>query len=254
MNFPRFGARNQPQNRNRLELDLTDVVVYAIGDVHGCHSELVSLERKIVADAAARPGQKLIVMLGDYINRGPDSARVLDHLLAPPPEGFYRICLCGNHEVQLLDYLDGNSPRDNWLGAGARTTLFSYGVDIEYLRRLYGDGDRLDAHIRSAIPPEHVAFMRGLPIMAFSRRFAFVHAGIRPGVPLLEQDDLDLLYIREPFFEGAGRLDRWVVHGHTPVESPLMQGRRLAIDTGAYKTGRLSAVRIAGKGGKFLQS
>lgn len=254
MSFLNFGAQAQSAPRRRLELDLTDVVVYAIGDVHGCYRELLELERKIVADAERLPGQKLIVMLGDYVNRGPDTARVLDHLLAPAPEGFYRICLAGNHEAQMLDYLDGKTSFENWLGTGARATLFSYGIDIEHLATLFGDAAKLDSHIRSTIPKEHMDFLRRLPIMAFSERFIFVHAGIRPGVPLLEQADDDLLYIRDEFFEGAGRLDRWVVHGHTPVENLRMQGRRIDIDTGAYRTGRLSAVRILGKSGKFLQS
>lgn len=254
MSFLKFGVQAQPARRRRLELDLNDVVVYAVGDVHGCHRELLALEREIVADAKRLEGQKLIVMLGDYVNRGPDTARVLDHLLAPAPEGFYRICLCGNHETQMLDYLDGKASRESWLGTGGRATLFSYGIDVEHLASLYGDGDKLDDHIRSAIPAEHVAFMRKLPILAFSERFVFVHAGIRPGMPLLEQADGDLLYIRDEFFEGSARLDRWVVHGHTPVDSLRMQGRRIGVDTGAYRSGRLSAVRIAGKSGKFLQS
>lgn len=254
MSFLNFRSQDRKARRQRVEIDLTDTVVYAIGDVHGCFKLLRSLEDKIVADATGLPGRKLIVMLGDYIDRGPDSAKVLDHLQATLPLGFERICLAGNHETQMLDYLDGRLSLERWLATGARSTLFSYDIDAEHLADLYGSGDRLDDYIRATIPPEHIQFLRGLPIMAYSERFVFVHAGIRPGVPLLEQEDHDLLYIREAFFEASRRLDRWVVHGHTPVDHPRIDGRRLGIDTGAFKSGRLTAVRIAGKQGRLLFS
>ena len=254
MSFLNFRAQNQTVKRERVEIDLSDTVVYAVGDVHGCFRQLRSLEDRIVADAAGLPGQKLIVMLGDYIDRGPDSARVLDHLLASPPAGFERICLAGNHETQMLDYLDGRLSLERWLATGARSTLFSYDIDAEHLADLYGIGNRLDDYIRAAIPREHIQFLGNMPIMVFSDRYVFVHAGIRPGVPLLEQEDDDLLYIREEFFEASRRLNRWVVHGHTPVEFPRIDGRRLGIDTGAFKTGRLTAVRVAGKQGRLLFS
>nr|WP_067956205.1 MULTISPECIES: metallophosphoesterase family protein [Aminobacter] len=249
-----FRSQRQSPGRRRIEIDLFGTVVYAIGDVHGCYRELRTLEDKVVADAAILPGRKLIIMLGDYIDRGPDSAQVIDHLIAPPPPGFERLCLMGNHETQTLDYLDGKLSLARWLSTGARSTLFSYGIDAEHLGELYGGGNRLDDHIRETIPPEHIAFMRDLPIMAYSERFVFVHAGIRPGVPLLDQEDDDLLYIREEFFEASRRLDRWVVHGHTPVDHPRIDGRRLDIDTGAFKTGRLTAVRISGKSGRLFFS
>jgi serine/threonine protein phosphatase 1 len=254
VSFLNFRSQRQPTKRGRIEIDLSDTVAYAIGDVHGCYHELASLEGKIVADAATLPGRKLIIMLGDYIDRGPDSARVLDHLTAPPPAGFQRICLLGNHEAQTLDYLDGNISLERWLATGARATLFSYGIDAEHLAELYGGSDKLGDYIRANIPREHVEFLRTLPVMAYSERFVFVHAGVRPGVPLLEQEDDDLLYIREEFFEASRRLDRWVVHGHTPIDFPRLDGRRLDIDTGAFRTGRLTAVRIAGKSGRLLFS
>ncbi len=254
MSFLNFRQQKRPIRRDRIEIDLSDTIVYAIGDVHGCHRELISLEDKIVDDAASLPGRKLIIMLGDYIDRGPDSARVLDHLIVPPPVGFDRICLLGNHEAQALDYLDGRIPLDTWLATGARSTLFSYDIDPEHLAAIYGAGAKLDDYIRANLPREHIDFMRSLPILAYSDRFVFVHAGIRPGVPLLEQDEADLLYIRGEFFEASRRLDRWVIHGHTPVEQPRLDGRRLGIDTSAFKSGRLTAVRIGGKMGRMLYS
>jgi len=240
--------------RERLEMDMQDTVVYAIGDVHGCYKELLALEQKILLDALPFRGRKIIIMLGDYIDRGIQSARVLDHLIAPPPRGFLRACLAGNHEVAMLNYLDGHLSRELWLAAGGLETLFSYGLDPARLVDLYGSSEEVDQRIREAIPAGHVNFMRKLPVLICSRKFVFVHAGIRPGIDLAEQDEDDLLTIRSEFFEAAHLLDRWVVHGHTVVDTPRLEGRRLDIDTGAFQSGRLTAVRIAGKHGKLIFS
>lgn len=246
--------RPRPVPRERLVMDMSDTVVYAIGDVHGCHDELRALEQKIQLDAQQFRGRKIIIMLGDYVDRGPQSRRVIEHLMAPPPKGFLRVSLAGNHEVAMLAYLDGYLSREPWLRVGGRETLFSYGVDPERLADLYGSSDEVDARIRAAIPAAHVAFMRTLPVMVCSDNFVFVHAGIRPGIALEAQDEADLLNIREEFFRAVHRLDRWVVHGHTIVDVPKLDGRRLDIDTGAFETGRLTAVRIVGKYGRMLSS
>ncbi|WP_185970325.1 MULTISPECIES: metallophosphoesterase family protein [unclassified Mesorhizobium] len=235
-------------------MDMEDTVVYAIGDVHGCYKELLSLEEKIALDGLQFRGRKIIVMLGDYIDRGPQSARVLDHLLAPPPKGFLRVCLAGNHEVAMLNYLDGYLSRDRWLAVGGRETLFSYGVDPERLSSLYASSDEVDRRIREVIPVDHIDFLRSLPVLLCSEKFVFVHAGIRPGIDLVAQDEQDLLNIRDEFFVAAHLLDRFVVHGHTPVDIPRLDGRRLDIDTGAFHSGRLTAVRIADKFGKLIFS
>ncbi|RUX51186.1 serine/threonine protein phosphatase [Mesorhizobium sp. M4A.F.Ca.ET.020.02.1.1] len=240
--------------RDRLELEMQDTVVYAIGDVHGCYKELRSLEQKILLDALPFRGRKIIIMLGDYVDRGPNSRRVLDHLIAPAPQGFLRVCLAGNHEVAMLGYLDGHLSRELWLAIGGLETLYSYGVDPARLGDLYGSSEEVDRRIRAAIPAGHVSFLRTLPVMVCSRKFVFVHAGIRPGIDLVEQDEDDLLNIRSEFFEKAHILDRWVVHGHTIVDVPKFEGHRLGIDTGAFRSGRLTAVRIVGKHGKLLSS
>jgi serine/threonine protein phosphatase 1 len=235
-------------------MDLRDTVVYAIGDVHGCLEELLALEGAIRRDALQFRGRKIIIMLGDYVDRGPNSRRVIEHLMAPPPDGFQRICLAGNHEVAMLSYLDGQLSREPWLGVGGRETLYSYGLDPARMADLYGSSEVVDARIREAIPDTHIAFMRTLPVMACSEKFVFVHAGIKPGIALEAQDEADLLNIREAFFEAAHRLDRWVVHGHTVVDVPKLDGRRLDIDTGAFETGRLTALRIVGRYGRLLST
>ncbi|WEX08162.1 metallophosphoesterase family protein [Chelativorans sp. AA-79] len=234
-----------------MKIQLGGAIVYAVGDVHGCYGQLLSLERQIEADAAGFKGRKLIVMLGDYIDRGPESAQVIEHLLQTPPEGFHRICLAGNHEAAFLDYLEGRLPRDAWLAMGGGAALRSYGMDLAYLSNLYSSA-QIDDMVRSGIPQQHRDFLRTLPIMAYSRQVAFVHAGIRPGLPLERQDERDILYIRDEFFDNIHLLDRWVIHGHTPVEKPELKGRRLNIDTGAYMGGPLTAVQIGAGRARFF--
>ncbi|WP_363247672.1 metallophosphoesterase family protein [Mesorhizobium sp.] len=240
--------------RERLVMDMRDTVVYAIGDVHGCYDQLRTLEQKIMLDALQFRGRKIIIMLGDYIDRGPQSRRVIEHLMAPPPKGFLRVCLAGNHEVAMLNYLDGYLSREPWLAVGGRETLYSYGIDPAHLANLYASSEEVDESIREAIPAGHIGFLRTLPVMVCSDEFVFVHAGIRPGIALEAQDEADLLNIRSDFLAATHRLDRWVVHGHTIVDVPTLDGRRLGIDTGAFQSGRLTALRIVGKYGRLLSS
>jgi serine/threonine protein phosphatase 1 len=240
------------QKRARLRLDIADAAIYAIGDVHGCLDELLALEENIVRDAETLPGRKLIVMLGDYVDRGPASAQVLDHLIAPPPPGFERICLTGNHEMVMLDYLENRASRANWISMGAEPTLLSYGIDHQRLRGIYQTDSQIDEVVRKAIPASHLAFLRSLPIMIESRRFVFVHAGLRPELALDRQADEDLVFIRSAFYERAHLLSRYVVHGHTPVEEAKREGMRVNIDTGAFFSGRLTALRIWRNKGRYL--
>lgn len=250
--FLGIARRGGRQERPRLRLELRDTAVYAIGDVHGCLDELLALERVIMRDAEELPGEKRIVMLGDYVDRGPASAQVLDHLLAPPPHGFDRICLTGNHEMAMLDYLDGRIGRAGWLAMGGERTLLSYGIDHERLREIYKTDHRTDEIIRAAIPPTHVAFLRSLPIMVEAPGFLFVHAGIRPELPLDRQSDRDLVLIRDDFYRAAHLLTRYVVHGHTPVGEARRDGMRVDIDTGAFFSGRLTALRLWQNKGRYL--
>lgn len=240
------------ERRARLRLDMADTAVYAIGDVHGCLDELLALERIVASDAEGLPGRKLIVMLGDYVDRGPASAQVIDHLIAPPPPGFERICLTGNHEMVMLDYLEGRAGRASWITMGAGPTLLSYGIDHERLRDIYQVDQQIDDVIRKAIPASHVAFLRSLPIMIEASRFLFVHAGIRPELPVEKQADEDMVFIRSAFYERAHLLSRYVVHGHTPVGEAKREGMRVNLDTGAFFSGRLTALRVWQDKGRYF--
>lgn len=240
------------ERRARLLLDMTDTAIYAIGDVHGCLDPLLALERNIVADARDLPGNKLIVMLGDYVDRGPASSQVLDHLVAPPPSGFERVCLAGNHEIVMQDYLEGRASRADWMRMGGEAALLSYGIDHERLRGIYKSEASIDHIIRKSIPAAHLAFLRSLPILVESAKYLFVHAGIRPEIPLERQADADLVFIRSAFYERANLLTRYVIHGHTPVAEAKREGMRVNLDTGAFYTGKLTALRIWRDKGRYL--
>ena len=240
------------EKRARLRLNTDGTAVYAVGDVHGCLDALLDLERAIAADAEDLPGGKVIIMLGDYVDRGPASSQVIDHLLGPPPDGFERICLAGNHEVLMLDYLDGRASLAEWMPIAAEPTLVSYGIDHERLSHVYGSARQVDEMIRKAIPAAHVAFLRSLPILVEAQRYIFVHAGLRPEIALDQQSDDDLVFIRSDFYDRAHLMKKYVVHGHTPVDEVRREGPRVNIDTGAYYSGRLTALRIWQNKGVYL--
>lgn len=214
-------------------------IIYAVGDVHGCLAPLLALEQQIVADAAQFAGPHTIVMLGDYVDRGPQSAQVLDHLLEPPPPGFRRICLVGNHEAEMLSVLRGGRSA-SWLEFGGRETLRSYGIADDRLR-----GAGLSRVMEAHIPDEHVAFLESLPALLETPGYVFVHAGLRPGIAVASQLFEDLIWYRDDFAETYASLGSTVVHGHTIREQVLVTPGRIALDTGAFATSRLSAIRLA---------
>ncbi|ALN72050.1 hypothetical protein M673_04935 [Aureimonas sp. AU20] len=238
----------------RLALPGEPTLIYAIGDVHGCLDKLQQLEKRIVADGKRTPGLKLIVMLGDYVDRGPNSAGVLDHLIAPPPEGFRRVCLRGNHDDMLLRFVEGSVDPEWWLEFGGTETLFSYGYDLQHLagnrRRALSD---IMLRFAQEIPHSHLAFLKRLPVVLSTPRYFFCHAGARPGVPLEAQSDEDLMWVRGPFLEHDGPpFERTVIHGHTPTKLPFLSRYRIGVDTNACRGGKLSVARLASEGVKVL--
>ena len=232
--------------RPRLHESRMPDVIYAIGDIHGCHTLLKKLESAIVADAETIEGEKWLVYLGDYIDRGPSSAMVLDHLLLPPPNSFRRICLAGNHEQLACDFLTNAHYDNGWLGPdfGGRETLASYG-----LQDLDRDSEHLTHQLASHIPEDHLDLLGTLPSMLTVPGYCFVHAGVDPRLPLADQRERVLLWSRPHEFAwpAAGTGYR-VIHGHTPVERLDLTQQRVNIDLGAYATGRLGALRITRTG------
>lgn len=236
----RIGARRS--TRPRIVLPDAGPPVYAVGDVHGCLDLLEQAEARIALDAAGQPGST-IVMLGDYVDRGPASAGVLDHLIAEPPAGIRRICLTGNHEDAMLRFIADPGATLEWLDFGGDATLRSYGIDARpFVRPL--QQDTLMSILTDSIPATHLAFLATLPVALTMGNFVLVHAGVQPGIPLADQADEDLMWIREPFLSQGPGSDITVVHGHTPSERPVFAHGRIGIDTGAYMTGTLTVLKI----------
>ncbi len=229
--------------------------IYAIGDIHGRLDLLDQLLSMIQADDEEQgPAERrTLIFLGDYIDRGEHSREVVDRLLTGLPEGFESICLKGNHEDILLRSLVDPYMVPNWIANGGGTTLASYGVDISDQPAVpFGPPSHISAAMAEAIPQAHLEFYRSRPISVVFGDYLFIHAGVRPGVPLDAQKEDDCLYIREPFLSHRGSFGKVVVHGHTPVPEPELRANRIGIDTGAFFSGRLTALRLEGEQRGFL--
>lgn len=251
------GSTSNDKNtiRPRLQAELMPGVIYAIGDVHGCLDELRQLEQKIVDDAEGIDGEKWIIMLGDYVDRGDQSASVLDHLLAKAPRDFKRVCLAGNHEEMMLRAMSQHHARQQWLKSGGRETLQSYGISMGLGTSPRPASSQFDAILQSRIPDEHIEFLRNLPASLKVDDYFFAHAGIRPDVSLDQQSEQDLLWIRDDFLSVELNHKPVIIHGHTPAPDPQIAPGRIGVDTGCYATGRLTAVKIQkNKEAEFLFS
>jgi serine/threonine protein phosphatase 1 len=232
--------------RSRLAFDPAEYsAIYAIGDVHGCYVELLEAECRILRDASLRDGRKLIVMLGDYVDRGPSSKRVIDHLMKPLTPQIERVSLCGNHDDAFCDFIEDPSAGRGWLNFGAAATLYSYGLDIDQALQKAGGFEGLSSQLAGSIPASHYHWLKSLPVMVTVGPFLFVHAGVRPGLVLDAQTDQDLMWIREPFLSRGPEMPYTVVHGHTPTDTVTFGKNRIGVDTAAYASGHLSVVCIA---------
>jgi serine/threonine protein phosphatase 1 len=221
--------------------------IYAIGDVHGRRDLLDRLLITLEDDVARRdePQRPLLIFLGDYVDRGPDSRGVVDRIRSViAGDTFETIALMGNHERAMLNFLIDPFAHRAWLTFGGQETIMSYGAPAP---EPDADDDTLidcAAKLESLAAP-HLDFLRRLKLWHVVGNHLFVHAGVRPGVALEEQEDSDLLWIRAKFL-GAERhgLPYRVVYGHTPGPAVLIGEDRVSVDTGAYASGVLSAVRV----------
>jgi len=219
---------------------------YAIGDIHGRLDLLEELLEKVHADIARRPARKvLLVFVGDLIDRGPSSAQVVERLRTYRHPGVRPMFLLGNHEEVLLRILKGESDLiTKWRWFGGAECLASYGVDRERLAAL-SDEEALPV-VREAVPKKHIEFLESFDDSCRFGDYLFVHAGIRPGVEIDQQKQSDLRWIREPFLFDETDHGFVVVHGHTIRPEVEMRPNRIGIDTGAYRSGVLSALAIEG--------
>ena len=230
-----------------------DLGVYAVGDIHGRADLLDALLAAIRADGAANL-RNLLVCLGDYVDRGPASAAVVERLSRFHAGDFALVPLKGNHEHLMLQFLADPDEGGPWLANGGAATLASYGVEVGpgWLERFRYEALR-DALAR-ALPTHHRRFLDTLAIRHAVGDYLFVHAGIRPGIALDHQDAHDLIWIRGPFLRATEWLGALVVHGHTIAPAPELKTNRIGIDTGAFMTGRLTALAITGTRVRLLSA
>ena len=234
-----------------------DTIVYAIGDIHGRLDLLEDLQRRILSDSTGRDAQeRLLVYLGDLVSRGPDSRGVIDCVRQWLPAGFKRVVLKGNHEDLLLRTHAGEfEAARHWLDYGGIEAMASYGV------RVADDQGRDEVAIAelcrrfaAAFPAEHLEFFSSLRLNHRIGDFFFVHGGVRPGVALEEQNPRDLIWIRKTFLNSESEHGAVVVHGHSISREPALRHNRIGIDTGAYQSGVLTCLVLAGEERHFLQT
>jgi serine/threonine protein phosphatase 1 len=228
-----------------------DMRIYAVGDIHG-HADLLAEKlARIDEDLRKRPiSHSVLVTVGDYIDRGPDSKGVID-LLISRPVAQRAVFLKGNHETFALEFPKNPSLLLHWQKYGALDTLRSYGFapapDLN-ARALQDLADRWD----SELPADHKAFMSQLALSYTCGDYFFVHAGVKPGVPLKRQSERDLIWIRDEFLDSEKWFGKKIVHGHTPVPEPDFRPNRINIDTGVYMTGRLTCLVLQEKAADIL--
>ena len=232
-------------------------MIYAVGDIHGRADLLGRLLGEIREDALASIGaaRPVLVFVGDYVDRGPSSRAVLDLVIGARREAVFEVrALKGNHEAALRAFLADAATGPAWCEFGGGATLSSYGVPppgpADDARRWRAARDAFAA----VLPREHRDYQSGLDLTATYGGYVFVHAGLRPGIALDQQSEDDLLGIRDDFLAADGAFEGVIVHGHTPVERASANADRINLDTGAYATGRLTAVRLAGDERRFLQA
>lgn len=231
-------------------------LIYAIGDVHGRYDLLKDLLAIVARDYVARADGRrpLIVFCGDYVDRGPDSFEVVEAVVQLKKRRDIEVrALKGNHEQAMLGFIDDPATGMNWLSYGGLETLESYGVRGS----MDDDRNRRQAarELAALLPPSHEAFLRSLELVIEVGDYAFVHAGIKRGRPLKKQKEDHLLWIREGFLDDDQPHGKLIVHGHTWIdELPQMRANRIGIDTGAYATGVLTALRLDGIDRQFLHA
>ena len=237
-------ARVAPSHIGRL--------TYAIGDIHGRDDLFEKMLLKIREDAGDERPQ--IVLLGDYVDRGAASRQVLDRILVTEKAGWCDlVVLVGNHEDTMLQFLVDPGVGPSWMEYGGLATLASYGLSAPPLSADYSVWEELRDKLREALPPTHVALLRRMCLYFEADDYFFVHAGVSPDLPREDQGPEEFLWIRGPFLDARKACDLVVVHGHTPEVDMTNDRWRIGLDTGAYATGVLTAIRLKGDTRRVLE-
>jgi len=230
---PEAAPHNAPENTR----------IYAIGDIHGTLPPLLELHERIMAEEKKRAPKerKVIIYLGDYIDRGLQSKEVIEHLISAPLPGFEQIFIKGNHEHAMMEFLRGPERKDTWLLWGGDATIQGYGVPLEH--HLFNNINlkEIATSLAKKIPETHKKFFSKLRIQHIEGDYIFVHAGFRPGIPLAEQQDEDKMMIRDEFIYSPKNFGKTVVFGHTIFNEPFIASGRIGVDTGSYASGKLTA-------------
>lgn len=231
-------------------------VVWAVGDIHGRLDLLKPLVEAILADTASIDAtRRVAIFLGDYIDRGPDSRGVIRYLINLPKDaGIEWRFLKGNHEEAMLRFLDDPSFGPNWCEYGGDAALASYGLKPPEMKHRVEAWARVAADLDHRVAADERAFLETLEYSLPIGDYFFAHAGARPGVALDRQSDRDLLWIRNSFLDSDAPFDKVVVHGHTPTAEAHFDHRRIGVDTKAYASGVLTAVRLEGSGQSLVSA
>lgn len=253
-----LGRRRAPSHINRAEAP-EGMRLYAIGDMHGRLDLLTELLALIEADHRMRtPARCRIIGLGDYIDRGPDSARLLDRLAAGPPRWAEWVLLRGNHEQSLIDILEHEDIEAaaqilaSWKIYGGAEALLSWGAGAQLA---YGDDHAAAVtFLQTRVSPAQRRVLHAMGHVHRAGDYCFVHAGVRPGVPIDTQSVDDLLWIRGEFLQSDADFGAVIVHGHTPSDVPELLPNRINVDTEAWRSGRLTAVALEGTEQRIIQT
>lgn len=248
LNRLKAGAELEPRVPEGLRL-------YAVGDIHGRDDLLAPLMSDIAADGKRHPDKrKILIFLGDYVDRGLQSKQVIDRLLGLDLGDFKTVFLKGNHELAMLQFLGDAQFGRTWKYYGGLETLHSYGINELTLSDDPEDFERARENLIRVLPVDHLRFLETLlPSVEYGDYF-FVHAGVRPGVSLARQIEDDLLWIRDDFLQSRASFGKMIVHGHTPAESAIFRPNRIGIDTGAYMTGILTCLVLEGATHALIQT
>lgn len=231
-------------------------VIWAVGDIHGRLDLLRSLTSSILADAALSDARrKIVIFLGDYVDRGPDSKGVIQHLvgLSAEPGVEWRF-LKGNHEETMLEFLERPSIGPKWCEYGGDAALASYGLKPPSLKHRMDAWRPVAADLEHRLSMQERAWLEALETRICLGDYCFVHAGLRPGVLMNNQSEADMLWIRSSFLDSEEPFEKVVVHGHTPTRLVHHDHRRIGIDTKAYATGVLTALRLEGLDQRLIQT
>lgn len=246
---PKFAAPSNPSVPD-------GVVAWAVGDVHGRLDLLKTLVDAIISDARTTSAdRRVVIFLGDYVDRGPESRGVLQYLAGlPRDQGIEWRFLKGNHEEAMLDFLEDPSAGARWCEYGGDATLASYGLRLPDMRHMIEAWAHIAADLDHKLTSRERTFLEDLELSVSLGDYFFAHAGARPGESLEGQTTRDLMWIRNSFLESDVVFEKVVVHGHTPTPDVYADHRRIGVDTKAYESGVLSAVRLQGAARAVLRS